>query len=60
MAKMMLQTRHLLSKMTDADWSDEQVFNVDKHGNASQTARKFMQSINRDRYEIRWIAVKTG
>jgi hypothetical protein len=56
--KKMLQTRHRLSAQTEADWTDEQVFGFNKFNEVSSAGAKFLQSIDRDRYEIRWVPVK--
>ena len=54
----MLQTRHRLGAQDEASWQDEQVFGFNKFNEISTAGAKFLQSINRDRYEIRWVEVK--
>ena len=58
--KKMLQTRHRLSAKTEADWSDEQIFGFNKFNEVGASGAKFLRTIDRDRYEIRWVEVKGG
>lgn len=51
----MLQTRHMLSEKTEASWQDEKMMSFNKFGELSEAGAKFLRTIDRDRYEIRFV-----
>lgn len=64
MAKKILQTRFRANPNRDGsygdhqgEWTDEGEFSFNKHGEISSAGSKFLRSIDRDRYEVRWVPV---
>jgi hypothetical protein len=53
--KKMLQTR-TRGNTQETDWRNEKAFKFNKFNELSDAGEKFLRSINRDRYEIRWVA----
>ena len=65
MARVILQTRFRgLPKSTgefgdvDGIWIGEGVFTQNRHGEISAAGQKFLRTIDRDRYQIRWVPVE--
>jgi hypothetical protein len=54
--KKMLQTR-TRGNTLETDWRNEKAFRFNKHQELSDAGEKFLRSIDRDRYDIRWLTV---